>query len=212
MAEQVTSFASEIIGEVTGFSAAGVMCTGLVFGPETVCAMIGMIGPQNGIVAARVQMNVGNSAPVKVHTVGGSYDVYNKGMSSQYVDYTAKIPVAKVTSSIVVHKNIVAPNYYNLSADNWAGFFVKSEADETWKKKMLNHIKASVNIPIFPQWLDYLLDEGKYQGLYYQVVQPKIRRDVPLPGPKLYVAFMRPTSWQEVVQDGLRKRKIRIAQ
>jgi hypothetical protein len=143
------------VGELTGSISGNVYCYGYAV-HEGVCVYVNMGGPRMAVEAIRARLGKGeivNCVPWDGPAIELSAGEGNTGM---YKDYFANIPEARFTSLILLHDQVINPNYSGKSTT-----FILHVSEEQAVARLLHHVRALVRVAVFDTWASYLWTAGQ---------------------------------------------------
>jgi len=123
---------------------------------DGIAIYINLGGPRMAVEAIRARLAKGEivncvpwDAPAVELTAGES----NMGM---YTAFLQNIPEAKFTSLILLHEQVMQPNYGGKSTT-----FILRVSDEQATLQLKQHVTELVKVPVFDAWADYLYYAGQ---------------------------------------------------
>lgn len=142
-------------GELTGDVSSNVHCFGYAV-HDGVLIYLNMGGPRSGVEAVRAKLSKGmivNLTPWDAPAIELTAVEGNTGM---YTDYTQNISEAKYMSMILLHEQVITPNYGGKSTT-----FIFRTSDEQAMAKLKHHVMQLVKVPVFDEWASYLYHAGQ---------------------------------------------------
>lgn len=143
------------VGELTGSISGNVWCYGYSV-HEGTAIYLNLGGPRMAIEAIRARLAKGEivncvpwDAPAVELTAG-------EGNSGMYAAFLQNIPEAKFTSLILLHEQVMQPNYGGKSTT-----FILRVSDEQATMQLKHHVTELVKVPVFDDWADYLYHAGQ---------------------------------------------------
>ena len=143
------------VGELTGSVIAHVFCYGYATDAGELI-YLNMGGPRSGVEAIRAKLGKGeaiNLIPDDAPAIELGAGEGNTGMYSAIMSNMSEV---RFVHCILVHEKITDPNY-NGKATTYI-----IEVNQTQAKgQLLHHIRETVNLPVFDEWIDYLWQAGQ---------------------------------------------------
>ncbi|MBI5668412.1 MAG: hypothetical protein HZC41_10435 [Chloroflexi bacterium] len=143
------------VGELTGSISGNVWCYGYSV-HEGIAIYINLGGPRMAVEAIRARLAKGEivncvpwDAPAVELTAG-------EGNTGRYTAFLQNIPEAKFTSLILLHEQVMQPNYGGKSTT-----FILHVSDEQATLQLKQHVTELVKVPVFDAWADYLYYAGQ---------------------------------------------------
>ncbi len=143
------------VGELTGSISGNVWCYGYAV-HEGITIYINLGGPRMAVEAIRARLAKGeivNCVPWDAPAVELTAGEGNTGM---YTAFLQNIPEAKFTSLILLHEQVIQPNYGGKSTT-----FILRVSDEQATLQLKQHVTELVKVPVFDEWADYLYHAGQ---------------------------------------------------
>jgi hypothetical protein len=143
------------VGELTGSISGNVWCYGYAI-HEGIAIYVNLGGPRMAVEAIRARLAKGEivncvpwDAPAVELTAG-------EGNSGMYTAFLQNIPEAKFTSLILLHEQVMQPNY-----GGKATTFILRVSDDQATIQLKQHVTELVKVPVFDAWADYLYYAGQ---------------------------------------------------
>ena len=143
------------VGELTGSISGNVWCYGYAV-HEGIAIYVNLGGPRMAVEAIRARLAKGDivncvpwDAPAVELTAG-------EGNTGMYTAFLQNIPEAKFTSLILLHAQVMQPNY-----GGKATTFILRVSDEQATLQLKQHVNELVKVPVFDAWADYLYHAGQ---------------------------------------------------
>ena len=143
------------VGELTGSISGNVWCYGYAI-HEGIAIYVNLGGPRMAVEALRARLVKGEivnciswDAPAVELTAG-------EGNTGMYTAFVQNIPEAKFTSLILLHEQVMQPNYGGKSTT-----FILRVSDEQATMQLKQHVTELVKVPVFDAWADYLYHAGQ---------------------------------------------------
>ncbi|MBE2271991.1 MAG: hypothetical protein IAE80_27395 [Anaerolinea sp.] len=143
------------VGELTGSISGNVWCYGYSV-HEGITIYLNLGGPRMAVEAIRARLAKGeivNCVPWDAPAVELTAGEGNTGM---YTAFLQNIPEAKFTSLILLHEQVMQPNYGGKSTT-----FILRVSDEQATLQLKHHATELVKVPVFDAWADYLYQAGQ---------------------------------------------------
>ncbi|MDL1900334.1 hypothetical protein FBR02_06150 [Anaerolineae bacterium CFX9] len=143
------------VGELTGSISGNVWCYGYSI-HEGVAIYLNLGGPRMAVEAIRARLAKGeivNCVPWDAPAVELTAGEGNTGM---YTAFLQNIPEAKFTSLILLHEQVMQPNY-----GGKATTFIPRVSDDQATMQLKQHVTELVKVPVFDVWADYLYHAGQ---------------------------------------------------
>jgi hypothetical protein len=143
------------VGELTGSISGNVWCFGYAI-HEGIAIYVNLGGPRMAVEAIRARLAKGeivNCVPWDAPAVELTAGEGNTGM---YTAFLQNIPEAKFTSLILLHEQVIQPNYGGKSTT-----FILRVSDEQATLQLKQHVTELVKVPVFDEWADYLYHAGQ---------------------------------------------------
>jgi hypothetical protein len=143
------------VGELTGSISGHVWCYGYSV-HEGTAIYLNLGGPRMAVEAIRARLAKGeivNCVPWDAPAVELTAGEGNTGM---YTAFLQNIPEAKFTSLILLHEQVMQPNYGGKSTA-----FIVRVSDEQATMQLKHHVTELVKVPVFDDWADYLYHAGQ---------------------------------------------------
>jgi hypothetical protein len=123
---------------------------------EGIAIYVNLGGPRMAVEAIRARLAKGeivNCVPWDAPAVELTAGEGNTGM---YTAFLQNIPEAKFTSLILLHEQVIQPNYGGKSTT-----FILRVSDEQATLQLKQHVTELVKVPVFDEWADYLYHAGQ---------------------------------------------------
>ncbi len=186
------------VGELTGSISGNVWCYGYAV-HDGIAIYINLGGPRMAVEAIRAKLAKGDvvncvpwDAPAVELTAG-------EGNTGMYTAFVQNISEAKFTSLILVHDQLIHPNY-----GGKATTFVFHASDEQAQLQLHQHVTELVKVAVFDEWVDYLWQAGQAAML----VRP-VRSAGGLP---VLAIDLDTDSWSRLLTGGLQQGLIALPQ
>jgi hypothetical protein len=151
----LASIPQEYVGELTGSISGNVWCYGYAV-HDGICVYLNCGGPRMAVEAIRARLAKGeivNCVPMDAPAIELTAGEGNTGM---YTAYLQSIPEAKFASLILVHEQVVNPNYGGKSTT-----FILRVSEEQAMAQLRHHVTELVKVPVFDEWAGYLWQAGQ---------------------------------------------------
>ena len=175
-------------GELTGSITGNVWAYGWAV-HEGICIYVNMGGPRMAVEAIRARLSKGEIANCVPWDEPAVELTAGEGNTGMYTAYMQNIPEAKFTSLILVHEQIVAPNYSGASAT-----CLFHLSDDQAMAQLAHHVTELVNVPVFDAWTPYLWQAGRTAQLV---------RKARGGGAELTIVSLDRTAWTRLITGGL---------
>ncbi|MDK3160523.1 hypothetical protein QPK87_28785 [Kamptonema cortianum] len=143
------------VGELTGSISGNVWCYGYAI-HEGIAIYANLGGPRMAVEAIRARLAKGeivNCVPWDAPAVELTAGEGNTGM---YTAFLQNIPEAKFTSLILLHEQVMQPNYGGKSTT-----FILRVSDQQATLQLKQHVTELVKVAVFDAWADYLYHAGQ---------------------------------------------------
>ena len=143
------------VGELTGSISGNVWCYGYAI-HEGIAIYANLGGPSMAVEAIRARLAKGeivNCVPWDAPAVELTAGEGNTGM---YTAFLQNIPEAKFTSLILLHEQVMQPNYGGKSTT-----FILRVSDQQATLQLKQHVTELVKVAVFDAWADYLYHAGQ---------------------------------------------------
>jgi hypothetical protein len=153
--KSLISIPHQPVGELTGSISGNVWCYGYSV-HEGIAIYVNLGGPRMAVEAIRARLAKGeivNCVPWDAPAVELTAGEGNTGM---YTAFLQNIPEAKFTSLILLHEQVMQPNYGGKSTT-----FILRVSDEQATMQLKQHVTELVKVPVFDAWADYLYYAGQ---------------------------------------------------
>ncbi len=156
---KVTPLPMACVGELTGSVIANVFCYGYALdGDELI--FLNMGGPRSGIEAIRAKLSKGDIVNLMRWDDPSIELSAGEGNTGVYTAYINNMAEARFVHCLLAHERLVHPNY-NGSAKT----YIIQMSEEQAKAQLLHHVRETVKLPVFPDWIEYLWQAGQVAKL-----------------------------------------------
>ena len=177
------------VGELTGSVVANVYCYGYAV-DQGELIFLNMGGPRSGVEAIRAKLGKGDAVNLIPEDAPAIELTAGEGNSGMYSAIMSNISEARFTHCILVHEKLTDPNY------NGSGRTYILQLDEVQAQgQLLHHIRETVSLPVFADWLDYLWSAGQTAML--------VRSCRSGGGLTVKAVGLDPDSWQRLITGGV---------
>ncbi|MBZ0293988.1 MAG: hypothetical protein K8L99_15600 [Anaerolineae bacterium] len=142
-------------GELTGSITGSVWCYGYTV-HEGICVYLNLGGPRMAVEAIRAKLAKGDQVSCVPWDAPSVELTAGEGNTGMYTAFTQNIPEAKFTSLILLHEQVIQPNY-----GGKATTFILHVSDEQAMAQLRHHVTKLVKVPVFPDWTGYLWQAGQ---------------------------------------------------
>lgn len=147
------------VGELTGSVTANVHCYGYALdGSELI--FLNMGGPRSGIEAIRAKLGKGDIVSLMQWDAPSIEFTAGEGNTGMYTAYLTNMQEARFVHCMLAHERLVTPNYNGNSKT-----YIIQTSEEQAKRQMLYHVRETVRLPVFDQWMSYLWEAGQIAKL-----------------------------------------------
>jgi len=156
---KVTPLPMACVGELTGSVIANIHCYGYALdGDELI--FLNMGGPRSGVEAIRAKLSKGDIVNLMRWDDPSIELSAGEGNTGVYTAYINNMAEARFVHCMLAHERLVHPNY-NGSAKT----YIIQMSEEQAKAQLLHHVRETVKLPVFPDWIDYLWQAGQVAKL-----------------------------------------------
>ena len=177
------------VGELTGAVVANVYCYGYAV-DQGELIFLNMGGPRSGVEAIRAKLSKGDAVNLIPEDAPAIELTAGEGETGMYTAIMSNISEARFTHCLLVHEKLTDPNY------NGSGRTYILQVDEAQAKgQLLHHIRETVSLPVFDDWIDYLWTAGQTAML--------VRKCRSGGGLTVKAVDLDPDSWQRLITGGV---------
>jgi hypothetical protein len=156
---------------------------------------ISVAGPATSVEALWAKISQGKEATIVPDDTAKSAIYLEPNKAGLYTRYQKKIEALGIDHLLLVHEAMVEPTYPSAGTDNEpATTYVLCVSEEQRHAKLGEHVRKTVKVAVFDDWLDYLYSEGRSRGLI---------RDCAGQGIEAFAIKLDPLKWTEVITSGL---------
>lgn len=156
---KVTPLPMACVGELTGSVMANVHCYGYALdGDELI--FLNMGGPRSGIEAIRAKLGKGDIVNLMRWDDPSIELSAGEGNTGVYTAYINNMAEARFVHCMLAHERLVHPNY-----NGNAKTYIIQMSETQAKAQLLHHVRETVKLPVFPDWIDYLWQVGQVAKL-----------------------------------------------
>jgi hypothetical protein len=163
---------------------------------------VGVAGPATSVEALWAKLSQGKEASIVPDDPSKSAIYLEPNKGGLYTRYQKKMEELGIDHLLLIHEDMMEPAYPTASTDNEpATTYVLCVSDEQSRAKLGEHVRKSVKVAVFDDWLDYLYSEGRSRGLI---------RDCVGHGVEAFAFKLDPLKWTEVITSGLASSALRL--
>lgn len=183
------SISHEFVGELTGSIAGTVHCFGYAV-DQGVCVYVNFGGPRMAVEAIRAKFSKGEIVNCSAYDAPSVELTAGERNTGRYTAFMQNISEARYTSVILLHEQVVTPNYGGKSRT------CILRTDEAQGIAMLkHHITQLVSVPVFDSWSNFLWDAGELACL--------VSRPIRAGGVDLWTVDLDADAWTRLICGGL---------
>ena len=183
-------------GELTGSISGGVWCYGWAV-HEGICVYLNMGGPKMAVEAIRAKLSKGDMVSCLQWDAPSVELTAGEGNTGMYTAFAQNIPEAKFSSMILLHEQVIQPNYGGKSTT-----FILHVSDEQAMAQLHQHVTKLVKVPVFVEWMGYLWQAGQTAML--------VRKTRGAGGLDMLAVDLDVDSWSRLITGGLSQGIIRL--
>ena len=177
---------------------ANVFCYGYALDGEEL-VFLNMGGPRSGVEAIRAKLGQGQIVNLSQWDAPSIELTAGEGNTGVYNAYLTNMQEARFVHCMLVHNRLTEPTYAGKSKT----YII--QMDETQAKgQMLHHVRETVKLPVFDNWIDYLWQVGQHAKL--------IRNTRTGGGLVIKTIDLDQDSWGRLIQYGVAEKAISIPQ
>ncbi len=127
---------------------------------------ISVAGPATSVEALWAKLSQGKEATVipDDHTQQAIY--LEPNAAGLYTRFQKKIEALGIDHLILVHEDMAEPTYPTATGEKEAATtYIMKVSDDQLIAKLGEHVRKTVKVAVFDQWLPFLLGEGRAKGL-----------------------------------------------
>jgi hypothetical protein len=156
---------------------------------------LSVAGPATSVEAVWARLSQGKETSVVPDDTAKSAIYLEPNKAGLYTRYQKKIEELGIDHLLLVHEDLVEPGYPSAGTDSEpATTYMLCVSEVQRRAKIGEHVRKTVKVAVFDDWLDYLYTEGRSHGLI---------RDCAGHGIEAVAIKLDPVKWTEIITSGL---------